>query len=269
MEATAPVVKTPPARPFGVWVTVGGFLWSGIALMAYMGSLMGGPGASDPSLIAGFVFAGLLLLSGFVAWRARRSSFIAAAVLAIVFLLLLVVPLGGTLANPADSTFWFVASVLGALLLSLIFSILCLRALPAGLETKTYLTSVRSPGGLLVVGTASVILAAIVVSAIIGASFQTTLEVQGLDADVRIVSGAASATTPFTPANITVQAGTEVSFFNGDRMEHSVTGENAVFGSSPTLRGGERWSLNLTTPGTYRYFCGPHPWMKGTVVVTP
>jgi len=230
---------------------------------------MGGAGAGDPTLLAGYVFAALIFLGAFVAWRARRSSFIVAAVLAIVFLLLLVAPLAGTLANPADSTYWLVASVLGALVLSLLFSLLCLRALSEGLATKPYLTSVRSPGGFVVAGTVSVVLAAVLVSAIVGANFQMTLEGAGLDADVRIVSGAASAPTPFTPANITVQSGNEVSFFNGDRMEHTVTGENASFGTSPLLRGGDSWSVNLTTEGTYRYFCAPHPWMKGTVIVTP
>lgn len=71
----------------------------------------------------------------------------------------------------------------------------------------------------------------------------------------------------FSPAAISVKAGTTVTWTNDDQFTHSVrlvaTGE--VLG---TLKPGESLTHTFTAPGTYQYDCSFHPQnMKGTVTV--
>ena len=72
----------------------------------------------------------------------------------------------------------------------------------------------------------------------------------------------------FTPATITVPAGTHVTWTNNDDIPHTVT-DAAIphaFKSAP-LDTGETANFTFTKPGTYAYFCSLHPHMQGTVVV--
>lgn len=70
----------------------------------------------------------------------------------------------------------------------------------------------------------------------------------------------------FTPATLTVAAGTEVTWINRDDIPHTVvTDDKAV--KSKALDTDEKFSYTFTKPGTYSYFCSIHPKMKGTVVV--
>jgi plastocyanin len=71
----------------------------------------------------------------------------------------------------------------------------------------------------------------------------------------------------FAPASISVSAGTTVVWKNTGRETHSVTSQDQLF-DSKLLDPGKGWSYTFDTPGVYRYFCVPHPWMKGTVIVT-
>lgn len=72
----------------------------------------------------------------------------------------------------------------------------------------------------------------------------------------------------FTPAEITVKAGTKVTFVNHDDIPHSVVGESGKF-HSPALDTDENFTIVFDTPGEIVYFCGLHPRMKGRIVVTP
>lgn len=72
----------------------------------------------------------------------------------------------------------------------------------------------------------------------------------------------------FDPPTLTVAAGTTVTWRNVDDEPHTVTAADRAI-DSPPLDGGDRYSLALTRPGTYTYFCRLHPHMVGTVVVTP
>ena len=72
----------------------------------------------------------------------------------------------------------------------------------------------------------------------------------------------------FTPATITVRAGTTVTWTNNDSLDHTVTGDAGGFGSSP-LGTKATFASTFTTPGTYSYHCSIHPFMHGSVVVTP
>ncbi|MFE1598916.1 cupredoxin domain-containing protein [Methylobacterium sp. ID0610] len=70
----------------------------------------------------------------------------------------------------------------------------------------------------------------------------------------------------FSPATITVAAGTQVTWINGDDIPHTVVADDRSF-RSRTLDTEDRVSITFRTAGTYRYFCSLHPHMVGTVVV--
>lgn len=74
----------------------------------------------------------------------------------------------------------------------------------------------------------------------------------------------------FVPPGITVSSGTTVTWTNRDPTSHTVTSSSAPPGQafdSGFLAQGGSFSLTFTVPGTYQYFCQPHPFMTGTVTV--
>ena len=71
----------------------------------------------------------------------------------------------------------------------------------------------------------------------------------------------------YAPASISIPVDTTVVWKNTGREAHSVTSRDQLF-DSRLLDPGKSWSETFDTPGVYRYFCVPHPWMKGTVIVT-
>jgi plastocyanin len=70
----------------------------------------------------------------------------------------------------------------------------------------------------------------------------------------------------FTPATITVPAGTTVTWENRDDIPHTVVSDEKVF-RSKALDTDDTFSYTFTQRGTYPYFCGLHPKMTGTIVV--
>jgi plastocyanin len=72
----------------------------------------------------------------------------------------------------------------------------------------------------------------------------------------------------FEPSTLTVPAGTVLSWVNDDDAPHTVIGTDpdSPIKSLP-LDTGDRYTIALTKPGTYRYFCSLHPHMTGTVIV--
>lgn len=70
----------------------------------------------------------------------------------------------------------------------------------------------------------------------------------------------------FGPADVTVPAGTTVTWTNHDDIPHTVVSTDKVF-KSKVLDTGEQFSFTFTTPGTYAYFCSIHPKMTGKVLV--
>ena len=90
----------------------------------------------------------------------------------------------------------------------------------------------------------------------------------------------------YNPAQITITAGTTVTWINQDPVGHTVTEgtpeapkapSSRVFDSSHGTEGasvitippGQSWSFTFTTPGEYDYYCIPHPYMRGHVTVLP
>jgi plastocyanin len=70
----------------------------------------------------------------------------------------------------------------------------------------------------------------------------------------------------FSPATITVKAGTTVTWTNRDDIPHTVVADDKSF-KSRVLDTGEKFTFTPTKPGTYAYFCSIHPKMTAKLVV--
>ena len=90
----------------------------------------------------------------------------------------------------------------------------------------------------------------------------------------------------YNPAQLTITAGTTVTWINQDSIGHTVTEGNPdspksasqrLFDSSHgtdgvnviTIPPGKSYSFTFTTPGEYDYYCLPHPFMRGHITVQP
>ncbi|MGE5457577.1 MAG: plastocyanin/azurin family copper-binding protein [Methanococcaceae archaeon] len=70
----------------------------------------------------------------------------------------------------------------------------------------------------------------------------------------------------FSPATITVSAGTTIKWTNKDAVSHTVTSDTGLFDSG-SLASGATYSQKFETAGTFPYHCALHTGMKATVVV--
>jgi plastocyanin len=71
----------------------------------------------------------------------------------------------------------------------------------------------------------------------------------------------------FDSAEITVPAGTTVTWTNNDPVPHTVTDVNQAWDSG-LFDQGATFSKTFDAPGEYSYYCIPHPMMIGKVIVT-
>ena len=72
----------------------------------------------------------------------------------------------------------------------------------------------------------------------------------------------------FSPAELTVAAGTTVKWTNRDDIPHTVvSSEDTKVFKSKVLDTDEKFSFTFSKPGTYPYFCSIHPKMTGKVAV--
>lgn len=72
----------------------------------------------------------------------------------------------------------------------------------------------------------------------------------------------------FSPADLTVAVGTEVTWSNDDDAPHTVTFDGDAPDSSGQLETGDTYSVTFEQAGTYRYICAIHPDMTATVSVS-
>ena len=78
----------------------------------------------------------------------------------------------------------------------------------------------------------------------------------------------------YIPASVSVNPGDTVTWSNDDTAAHTVTsgsaadGPDGIFDSS-LFMAGTTYEHTFDTLGEYPYFCMVHPWMVGTVLVTP
>jgi plastocyanin len=89
-------------------------------------------------------------------------------------------------------------------------------------------------------------------------------------------TGAATASAPngvsivdfgFSPATLTVEAGTTVTWTNTGVARHTVLANDGTFRSAG-VRSGQTFTNTFATPGTFVYICDIHPGMTGTILVT-
>jgi plastocyanin len=70
----------------------------------------------------------------------------------------------------------------------------------------------------------------------------------------------------FTPAELTIPAGTQVTWTNKDDDAHTVVAKDKLF-KSKALDTGEKFSFTFHDPGTYEYICSIHTQMTGKIIV--
>nr|MDP9177931.1 cupredoxin family copper-binding protein [Gemmatimonadota bacterium] len=63
-----------------------------------------------------------------------------------------------------------------------------------------------------------------------------------------------------------ITVGTTVEWKNNDPLPHTVTAVDKSFNSG-MINPGKTYTRTFTKPGTYNFFCTPHPFMTGVVVV--
>ena len=95
---------------------------------------------------------------------------------------------------------------------------------------------------------------------------------------VRITEGAwdpENADRAYEPAVVTVKVGETVVWVNEDSVAHTVTsGESDGTKGTPDgrfdsgfLLQGDTFAYTFEEPGVFDYYCTPHPWMRGQVIV--
>jgi len=72
----------------------------------------------------------------------------------------------------------------------------------------------------------------------------------------------------FTPATLTVAAGTTVTWKNEDDSPHRIGDKDGTF-KSAALDTDDSFSHTFAMPGVYPYICTIHPYMAGKIVVKP
>jgi len=70
----------------------------------------------------------------------------------------------------------------------------------------------------------------------------------------------------FNPMDVTVPAGTDVTWENQDGEPHTVVSLSGDF-RSQALDEKDNFSHRFDQPGTYKYICSIHPKMVGTITV--
>jgi len=75
----------------------------------------------------------------------------------------------------------------------------------------------------------------------------------------------------FRPSVITIPKGSTVTWVNRDAVPHGVvsglSGQPSGIFDSGVINLKGSYSYTFNQPGTYPYFCEPHPYMRGTIVV--
>jgi plastocyanin len=70
----------------------------------------------------------------------------------------------------------------------------------------------------------------------------------------------------FSPANVTVEPGTTVTWVNEGTVPHTVTSDDGQFDSG-VLMPGDSYTVMFNGQGTITYHCAIHPSMRGSVTV--
>jgi plastocyanin len=255
-------------KPFSLWVIAGGLVYTSLTFLAMLVPLVITSGITAGG---GFVpilllFVALFLVAGVFSFRAKRWAYLLAAAVSIVLILLYLPLIASTLSNPADSVFWLVISVIPALLLVVIFSLLSFRYAKTGLAQKSYLASPHSAGGLFTVAIIGFVIGSLIVGAV-GANVILRNLSSG-KADITILPNAMSLAKAYEPLQFHAAAGGTVTWINKDTSVHTVTSNTTGQFDSGNLATGASWSHTFALAGTYYYYCTIHPSMWGVVIVS-
>lgn len=94
----------------------------------------------------------------------------------------------------------------------------------------------------------------------IGTSFSTAAQQQPAVKEVTIDNFS------FGPMDLTIPAGTQVTWINKDDVPHVVMSVDKKF-KSKALDTDDKFSFTFQEAGTYEYFCSVHPKMTGKIIV--
>jgi len=72
----------------------------------------------------------------------------------------------------------------------------------------------------------------------------------------------------FAPGEVTVKAGTQVSWINHDDVPHTIDSTQGKF-KSAALDTDDKFQFRFTEPGEYPFYCRMHPKMTGKIIVQP
>lgn len=72
----------------------------------------------------------------------------------------------------------------------------------------------------------------------------------------------------FKPRQLTIRAGECVRWLNLTGIEHSAVAEDRSFHTGQLMPGSAN-TVRFDRPGPVPYTCGPHPPMKGAIIVEP
>ena len=122
---------------------------------------------------------------------------------------------------------------------------------------------------------AAIAIAVVTVVGLSGASSSSSNTMAGMNMTVRGGDNGAPVATDavaiknfgFSPATITINAGSTVVWTNNDSVQHDITFDGGGISSS-VLNHSDTFSHTFATAGTYHYICSIHPFMHGTVIVT-
>jgi plastocyanin len=73
----------------------------------------------------------------------------------------------------------------------------------------------------------------------------------------------------YSPPALTVAKGTALRFTNQDSTDHTATSTGQGAFDTGTIGHGQTKSVTLETPGTFSYICSFHPFMHGSITVSP
>ncbi len=96
---------------------------------------------------------------------------------------------------------------------------------------------------------------------------------------IKIILGSANTEQQdnFVPKLVNIQLGIDnyVIWVNDDDTPHTVTPDHRAedkysgeFGSTGVIKAGEKYEFVFTHEQEIAYHCEPHPWMKGTLIIT-
>ena len=76
-------------------------------------------------------------------------------------------------------------------------------------------------------------------------------------------------TWTYAPGELTVKAGTPVTWTNDGAVVHTVTADDGKAFDSGDMGPKAGFSFTPNSAGTFAYHCLYHPWMKGKITVQP